>query len=80
MRSMGELNYRCWMADRLAEAPRGLAGACFLGESALFGGIGLWLMSASGWQLVPFSVGLGMAAYAFAVGLFSSLALWRSRL
>ncbi len=79
MRSMGELNYRCWMADRLAEAPRGLAWGCFLGESLLFAVIGLWLLASSSWQLVPFAIGLGMSAYAFAVGLFSSLALWRSR-
>jgi len=79
MRSMGELNYRCWMADRLAECPRGLAWGCFMGEALLVGAVGGILMAFSEWRLVPFSVGLGMAAYSFAVGLFSSIALWRSR-
>lgn len=79
MRTMGELNYRCWMSDRLLECPKGLAWGCFSGEALLVGGIGGGLMAFSEWKLVPFSIGLGMASYAFAVGLFSSLALWRSR-
>ena len=79
MRTLGETHYRGWMADRLAESPRGLAWACFLGEAALFTPVGLTLMWFARWQLVPFAIGLGIAAYAFAVALFTSISVWRLR-
>ncbi len=79
MRSMGELDYRCWIADRIAEAPRFLPGTCFAGEAILFGLLGTALMVFAQWQLVPFAVGLGIAGYAVAVAMFTSLALWRAR-
>jgi len=79
MRSMGELDYRCWMADRMADSSRSLVWGCFLGEALMTGIVGGTLMGFSEWRLVPFSIGLGMIAYSFAVGLFSSLAIWRSR-
>lgn len=79
MRSLGELNYRCWMAERLAQSPRGLAWGCFLGEATLFAALGGGLMWFSQWQLVPFGVGLGMAGYAGAVAVFTSLGVWRAR-
>lgn len=37
MRTMGEGHYRFWISDRISEAPRGLAAACFLGEALLTG-------------------------------------------
>jgi len=79
MRSLGEVNYRCWMADRLAESPRGLPLACFWGEALLFAGVGVALMGTAQWGLVPFAVGLGMAGYAAAVAVFTTLSVWRSR-
>ncbi|HTH48400.1 MAG TPA: hypothetical protein VMB21_12885 [Candidatus Limnocylindria bacterium] len=79
MRTLGEHSYRCWMSDRMAECPRGLAWACFLGEAGLFTAVGGALMWFARWQLVPFGVGLGMAAYGFAVALFTSISLWRLR-
>ena len=79
MRTLGETDYRCWMADRVAESPRGLAWACFLGEAALFATVGGALMGFARWQLVPFSIGLGLAAYAFAVALFTTISVWRLR-
>lgn len=78
MRSLGEVNYRMWISDRLADAPRGLPLFCFLGESFLFGVVGAGLMWFARWQLVPFGVGLGIAGYALAVAVFTSLAYWRS--
>jgi len=78
MRSLGETNYRLWMAARLADSPRRIAWLCFLGEAALFGLVGAALMWFARWELVPFAVGLGVAGYAVAVALFTSLALWRS--
>lgn len=79
MRSLGEVNYRCWMADRLADSPRGLAWGCFLGEALLFGAVGTGLMVFAQWQLVPFAVGLGMAGYAAAVAVFTTIGVWRAR-
>ncbi len=79
MRSMGELDYRCWMADRMATSSRRLVWGCFLGEALMTGVVGGTLMGSSEWRLVPFSIGLGMLAYSFAVGLFSTLAVWRNR-
>ncbi len=79
MRSLGEIQYRLWMSDRLAESPRGLAWFCFLGEALLFGGIGIGLMVFSEERLVPFGVGLGICGYGVAVAVFTSLSLWRTR-
>lgn len=79
MRTMGELDYRCWMSDRISEAPRFLPWSCFLGEAVLFGLVGTGLMVFAQWQLVPFAVGLGVAGYAAAVAVFTTLALWRGR-
>jgi hypothetical protein len=79
MRSMGELDYRCWMAERIATSPRGLPWTCFLGEALLFALVGANLMIFAQWQLVPFAVGLGIAGYAVAVAMFTTIALWRGR-
>ncbi len=79
MRTLGETNYRCWMSDRLHESPRGLAGACFFSEAALFAAVGGALLWFARWELVPFGIGLGMAAYALAVALFTGISLWRLR-
>jgi len=79
MRSLGEVGYRIWISQRLAEAPRGLPLLCFLGEAVLFGLVGFALLWFSRWQLVPFGIGLGVSGYAVAVALFTSLSLWRAR-
>ena len=79
MRSMGEGGYRRWMRSRLDAGGRGLAWACFLGEALLFAVVGGALLWFGRWQLVPFAIGLGIASHAAAVGVFTSLALWRGR-
>ena len=79
MRAMGEHPYRHWMNVHLTGGVRWVAWLCFLGESTLVGLIGLSLMWFARWQLVPFSVGLGITSYATAVAFFTSLSLWRSR-
>ena len=77
MRSMGETGYRMWFADRVAAAPRGWVWLCFLSESLLTALIGAALMLLGPAQLIPFSIGLGIFAYGFAVGVFTGLSLWR---
>lgn len=79
MRSLGEVTYRLWIADRLAECPRGLPLFCFLGEAILFSALGAGLLWFSRWQLIPFAVGLGLTGYGVAVAVFTSLSLWRAR-
>jgi len=77
MRSMGEVAYRSWMGARLISAPRGLARVCFVGEALMFLLVGGGLMWFARWDLIPFSVGLGIASHGTAVLFFTSLALWR---
>jgi hypothetical protein len=79
MRSFGEHEYRFWMSERLAQAPRPLFIFCLLGQTSLVGLVGAGLMCFSGWQLVPFGVGMGMVTYAFAILVYSSLSVWRAR-
>ncbi len=79
MRSMGEWRYRLWISERLDEGPPWLAAVCFLAEAGLTSVPGLALMIFSNERLIPFGVGLGMAAYSAAVALFTMLALWRRR-
>jgi hypothetical protein len=77
MRSMGEWQYRLWISERLSETPKGLALACFLGESFLMLLPGAALLLFAGDRLVPMGVGMGMVAYAAAVAFFTSWALLR---
>lgn len=77
IRSHGQDAYRRWMSERLTAGSRLLAWACFLGEAAMFASIGVALMWVSRWQLLPFSIGLGILVYAGAVAMFMTLSIWR---
>lgn len=77
MRSMGEVNYRLWMTERLTEAPRWLFVVCVMAQSALFVLLGAGLMYFSGWRLIPFGMGMGMVTYAVAVAVYTTLSVWR---
>jgi hypothetical protein len=79
MRSLGEEPYRYWVVARLRETPLPLYVFCLLAQGVLVGSVGLALMIFSRWYLVPFAVGMGIITYAFAVTLFTLLALWRAR-
>ena len=77
MRSMGEINYRVWMSERLREASRGLFFFCLLGQAAFFVLLGITLMYFSRFAVIPFGIGMGMITYAFAVALYTTLSVWR---
>lgn len=77
MRTMGEVNYRLWMTERLLAAPRRLFFICVIGQATLFVLLGLGLMYFSAFGLVPFGVGLGMVTYALAVVVYTTLSVWR---
>jgi hypothetical protein len=79
MRTVGEQEYRFWMGERLAQAPRGLFLFCLLAQSSLLGMLGSGLMYFAH-ELVPFGIGMGMITYAFAVLVYSSISVWRGRL
>jgi len=77
MRSLGEVGYRLWFADRIAASPPRLVWLCFLGEGGLTGAVGGALMLFGPSALVPFGIGLGIFAYGVAVCLFTGMSLWR---
>jgi hypothetical protein len=77
MRIMGETGYRLWFAEQVGAAPARLVWLCFLAEGALTALVGGGLMVFGPAVLVPFAVGLGIFAYGFAVGVFTSVSLWR---
>lgn len=75
MRTMGEARYRIWFSGRVLEASRGLVLGCHMGEALLTGGLGVVLMWLGPQQVVSFGIGLGMAAYGFAVAVFTGWSL-----
>jgi hypothetical protein len=79
MRSFGEHEYRTWMSERLAQAPKPLFLFCLLAQTALIGLLGAVLMASSQLALIPFGTGMGMVTYAFAILIYSLLSVWRAR-
>jgi len=79
MRSLGEYEYRFWMGERLAQAPRALFLFCLLAQTSLVGILGSGLMYFAQFQLIPFGVGMGMVTYAFAILVYSLISVWRAR-
>src|SRR5262245_54932810 len=76
MRSLGEETYRDWKVERVREARPTLYLFCLFAQNVLVAGIGGALVFFSDWRIIPFGVGVGMAAYALAVTIFSLLAVW----
>jgi hypothetical protein len=79
MRSLGEHQYRYWMGERLAEAPRGLFLFCLFAQFILLTILGAGLMFFARFQLVPFGVGMGLVTYAFAILVYTLISILRSR-
>jgi hypothetical protein len=77
MRSMGELSYRLWMAERLTEASRALFIFCLAAQAILYSAVGGTLLYFSEWRLVPFGIGMGLITFAVAVFLYTMLSVWR---
>ena len=79
MRSMGEENYRAWMAERLADTPRGLFLLSLLGQTFLVGIIGAGLVWFTQGQFLGFAIGVGIIGYSAAVAFYTMLGLRRRR-
>lgn len=83
MRSMGEAAYRDWYLERLSNTRLPLYLLSLAGNTLLTAVVGATLVWSSQdgefIQLIPYGVGMGIIAYAFAVIFFTLLSLWRSR-
>jgi hypothetical protein len=79
MRTLGESHYRLWLSECVTRSRRGLVYFSHLGEAVLTGMVGAALLWFSAWRLIPFAIGLGIVAYATAVGVFTTISLWRWR-
>jgi hypothetical protein len=79
MRSMGEENYRDWHVTRIQETPVTLFLACLAGNTGLTALVGIGLIFLSKNVVIPTAIGMGMVTYAFAVVLYTTIAIWRLR-
>lgn len=79
MRTLGEMQYRNWMADRMADAnPRTLL-ACYWGEAGLSGVVGLGILLFSPMENVSFAIGFGVVVYSILLVFFTTLGFIRNR-
>jgi hypothetical protein len=79
MRSMGEENYREWHVGRIQETRVTLYLFCLAGNTLLTAGVGVALIFLSQNLLIPLAIGMGIVTYAFAVALYTTIAIWRLR-
>jgi hypothetical protein len=79
MHSLGEEIYRDWHVARIQETRITLYLFCLAGNTFLTAGIGVALIYFSERLPIPFSIGLGIVAYAVAVLFYTLLAVWRIR-
>lgn len=79
MRTLGEESYRDWYISQIRQTRLPLYLFCLGGQVFLPAMVGASLVVFYGGLLVPFAIGLGILGYAFAVLLYTSLALWRIR-
>jgi hypothetical protein len=79
MRSMGEVAYRDWFLERMAQTRLSFYFACLCGETILTGLPGAALIWFCDADSIPFAIGFGIVAYAGIVFFYTSLSLWRLR-
>ena len=83
MRSLGEVVYREWYAQRVSETRVTLYLFCLAGNTLLTAGVGAALIIFSTARnyvlIVPMGIGMGIIAYAVAVVLYTLLSVWRSQ-
>lgn len=79
MRTLGEQNYRNFIAGQMERTPFGLYLVCLGLQTALYLAVGLALILSGQTQLVPFAIGVGIMAYAIAIAFYSLLAARRHR-
>lgn len=79
MRSMGEDLYSMFIHERMKTTRPGLFVFSIASQSLLTAIVGFGVMMFSHERSIPFAIGAGICAYAFAVLYFSLLSIWRIR-
>jgi hypothetical protein len=79
MHTMGEENYRAWIARQHLHTRASLYVFCLLSKTALWGAVGLALLLFADGRLITVGIGFGVLGYALAVLVYSSLSAWRLR-
>jgi hypothetical protein len=79
MRTMGEEDYRSFIAQQHFRTRPSLYLFCLLSKTAMWGGVGLAVLLFGSGRLVPTGIGFGMLGYAGAVLLYSLISVWRLR-
>lgn len=78
MRAFGEADYSALMGEAMHRSPSRDYYLSVLGETLLFGLVGIGVILASEWPSLTLAIGLGMVAYAGAVLFYSLLVVWRT--
>jgi hypothetical protein len=78
IRALGEHEYLAWRRQLRAAGGVGLYLGCVLAEAGLTALVGAALVVFTH-DVLPFSIGVGVIAYALALVFFTLLSLWRSR-
>ena len=78
MRALGEADYSALMGEAMHRSPSRDYYLSVLGETLLFGLVGIGVILASEWPSLTLAIGLGMVAYAGAVLFYSLLVVWRT--
>lgn len=79
MRTVGEVQYTCFVAEQMAHTRVGLYLFCVLSQALLTGLVGAGVMAFCGGYPIPLAIGLGIIAYAVAVVIYTLLSLRRLR-
>lgn len=79
MRALGERDYSLMVGDAMSRTSRWSYCVSVVGETVLFGLVGMAVVVSSDGVSLPLAIGTGMLAYALAVAFYSLLALWRRR-
>ncbi|NBR85864.1 MAG: hypothetical protein EBY09_11375 [Verrucomicrobia bacterium] len=77
MRALGERDYSLMVGEAMSRTNRRSYCVSVMGETLLFGLVGLAVVVSSDWSSLPLAIGTGMLAYAVAVAFYSLLVLWR---
>lgn len=77
IRSVGPDRYRVWLAESLSRSSFKVYIVSVVGESALTGIIGLAVFYFGGSDDTLAAIGIGIIAYALAIGIYTTIALWR---
>lgn len=79
MRTMGELNYSCFMREQITRSPRGLFQFCLVSQTFALFLVGSPLMLLTPYDSVIFPIGSGICGFALVQLAYVSFSVWRIR-